>query len=91
MITYDDVLVEGSTYELSLLKLVGKQVKDVQGYISREFGHPVFKLTRIVFEDDTYVYAEGEHDCAYVTDLPSASQPNLDKETLQRFYDEHNA
>jgi hypothetical protein len=75
-----DILVEGSTYLLSLAKLTGKKVKDIQGYATEEEGEAAFKLSRIVFEDDTYVRVEGEHDFPYVAG--GGDQPGLDQDTL---------
>lgn len=40
-----------------LSDVMGKKVKDVEGYWSNEFGEPTFKMTKIIFEDDTYLYA----------------------------------
>ena len=64
MVNYKDIQVENSIY-ISLSAWMGP-IKDVQGYISREFGDPVFKLIRIIFEDGTQIDVEGEHDCPYL-------------------------
>lgn len=55
----------------TLSSVIGKKVADVQGYMTREFGDPTFKLTRILFEDGSAVDVEGEHDMPYIcTDNP---------------------
>jgi len=45
-----DFLVGGSDYLLSYVKLSGKKIKDIMGYISTEYDEPVFKLSEIEFE-----------------------------------------
>lgn len=84
MITLNDIKVEGSTYRLSLTKLMGKQIKDIHGYLSSELGDPVFKMINVVFEDGTKLGAEGEHDFPYLV----GEQPNHNEETLERLYAE---
>lgn len=79
--------VKVGDYQISVAKLVGKSVKDVYGYISMEFGQANFKMTRVVFEDDTVLYCEGEHDFPYLVDYDA--QPNFDEETLYKLYKEN--
>jgi hypothetical protein len=55
-------------HELSLNAISGQKVVDVYGYVSTEFGDPVFKLTRIELEDGTTLDVEGEHDMPYIPD-----------------------
>lgn len=62
-----DILVDGSSVLISLEKVHGKAVKDIHGYITTEFGDPTFQISRVVFEDGTFVFAEGEHDLPYLT------------------------
>ena len=89
MVKREDIRVEGSTYHLSLLKLVGKEVSDIRGHISGEFGGPTFVLTEILFTDGTSMGVEGEHDHPYVTEYRATNpQPNFDDETLQALLDE---
>lgn len=52
---------------LSLNKLMGKNVVDIEGYVSTEFGEPTFKISQVIFDDGTSVWAEGEHDMPYLT------------------------
>lgn len=78
----NEVRFEDSNYELSLSKMTDKKIKDVCGYISMEFGDPVFKLTTIVMEDGTKYGAEGEHDMPYLTDM--------DDEMMQDLYNQEN-
>jgi len=65
---------------INLEKLAGKKIKEVQGYISTEFDSesPCFQLFRIIFEDDSSSFCEGEHDIAYLPKIPGVS----DKEIL---------
>lgn len=88
MINLKDVLADGSTYEISLVKLTGKKIKDVKGYLTSEFGGVTFKVTELVFEDGSTMGFEGEHDLPYLVDYPKQAQPNFDEETLERLYKE---
>lgn len=74
-----DVLVEGND-TIDLSKLVGKQITRVVGYASNRYGGPGFQLSRIYFDDGTFVFVEGEYDFPYIV----GDQPNLDDETLLR-------
>lgn len=67
MKTIEEVTIDGTTDgNISLVKLTALKIKDIEGYISNEFGDPVFKLSKIVFENDKEVWTEGEHDIAYI-------------------------
>lgn len=86
MLTQKDILIEGSTYESSLTRLIGKTIKDIRGYISDPYGGGAsFKLTKIEFEDGTFLGVEGEHDYPYLVRYGD-EQPNYDEETLERLY-----
>lgn len=90
-VTPADIVHEDSSYEIDLLKLVGKRVKAITGYLSMEFGYdPSFKLCQIVFEDGTSMGVEGEHDFPYVVEWRLEKQPNFNDETLHRLYAEIN-
>lgn len=78
---------DGSSYELSLEKLTGQKIKDVLGYVSMEFGEPSFQLTKIVLENGTQFWCEGEHDHPYITD---GTGDKLDEYLLQSIHDEEN-
>lgn len=87
MITLKEIKADNSDFYLSLSKLMGgKKVKDIQGYLSQEFGDPVFKLCKVVFEDGTQMGCEGEHDLPYLTDYDG--QPNMDEKTLTALCEE---
>lgn len=88
-IKYKDVSV--GKYEVSLSKLVGKQIKDVIGYFSSLDGPLSFKVTHIVFEDDSEVGVEGEHDFPYIVTFAKWKQANLDEETMERLLNEQDA
>lgn len=53
---------------IDLAKLVGKEIANISGYITTEFGDPTFQLSRIIFTDGTFLWVEGEHDLPYVVD-----------------------
>lgn len=58
-------------YEISLLHdcLIEKGcgIADIFGYVSHEFGDPVFKITKLILSPDRVVYVEGEHDHPYLS------------------------
>lgn len=58
---------EDTTY-LSLSKVYGKKIKDLVGYISEPFdeGVYIFKISRVVFEDNTEEWLAGEHDHSFI-------------------------
>lgn len=62
-----EVVRPGET-AVSLSKLAGKKIKDVVGHPSTEFGDDaaVFQISKIVFDDDSVLFVEGEHDCPYI-------------------------
>lgn len=84
MVTREEVAVEDSSYEISLKKLIGKDIKDVRGMIVREYFSFMFELTRIEFEDGTFLDVEGEHDLPYLVEYDI--QPNFDEETFEAIY-----
>ncbi len=88
MIHHKDLLPEGEPFYQSISLLVGKKVKDVRGYISNEYGEYGFKLCSLVFEDDTEMGIEGEHDYPYLVEYKRWKQPNFDDETLERLCEE---
>jgi hypothetical protein len=67
--------------------LIGKPIKDIRGYISEELGGATWKLTKIEFEDGTFLGVEGEHDFPYLVEW-IVNQPNFDEETLLRIAEE---
>ena len=67
------------SYTLSYSKLCGKKIKDILGYVSNEFDAPTFKISKIILEDDTEQWVEGEHDIPYLTDYDERTA-NLLKE-----------
>ncbi len=81
-----DALVEGSDYLLSLNKLLGKKVVDIQGHLSNEFGQVTFQMYKIVLDDGTMFFAEGEHDFPYLTD----GDAKFDEDQFKAIYAEDN-
>jgi hypothetical protein len=74
-------LAEGSDFELSLVKLLkGKKIKDINGYLSKEFDDVSFKICDIILEDNTKIAVEGEHDFPYLSDYYNILDPGLLKE-----------
>lgn len=64
---------------INLEKLAGKKIKEVQGYITNEFSSedPCFKLFRIIFEDGSSSFCEGEHNIAYLPEIPGVSSEEM--------------
>jgi hypothetical protein len=81
---YKDVMVEGSDFKLSLVKIAGKAIKDITGYVSTEFDTPTFKLCNVVFEDGSEMGCEGEHDMPYLVNYKDAV---ITEEQLQNILD----
>ena len=71
-------------YELSLihdvLKDKGNSVADIYGYVSHEFGDPIFKLTRIIMKNGKTFDVEGEHDLPYISDDDELNLPEEEAE-----------
>jgi len=55
-------------FNLSLSKIIGDEIVDVEGYVSCQFGWPVFRITRIIFASGFYCLVDGEHEIAYVVE-----------------------
>lgn len=55
-------------HEKGLGAILGKKVVEVAGYPIAEFGKDtlVFKITRLLFDDGSALYVEGEHDMPYI-------------------------
>jgi len=68
-----------SSFELSLTQLSKKQVIDVAGYLTNEFGDVSFKLTRVILSDGTSAHCEGEHDLPYLDEVPGVDDATLEK------------
>ena len=87
-ITFETIRADDSDYRISLSKLIGKEVQDVVGYLSQEFGDVSFKLTKIVLADGSEMGVGGEHDHPYLVSYGEDDQPNFDDETLEALYEE---
>ena len=87
-ITFETVRADDSDYRVSLSKLIGKEVQDIVGYLSQEFGEVLFKLTKVVLADGSEMGVEGEHDFPYLVSYGKDSQPNFDDETLEALREE---
>jgi len=63
----EDCRFEDTTY-LSLSKVYGNKIKDLVGFISQPFdeGTYIFKISKVVFEDGTHQWLDGEHDHAFI-------------------------
>jgi len=86
---YKDVTTEPngrhSNVSISLSKLVGKEIADVEGYITTEFGDYTFKCSWLRFKDGSELWFEGEHDMAYLTN-GGKDDDWLDEEVLENVY-----
>lgn len=67
-----------SSFEYGLTKILGKKVKEINGYISSDYGEPTFKITSVVLDDDTCIDCEGEHDLPYL-----AYNKDLDEKCIE--------
>ena len=67
---------------ISLNKLLSSKIKDVEGHVSTEFGDATFSVNRIILEDGTVIFLNGEHDIAYIEpmgdDIPGLGQEQLE-------------
>lgn len=78
----EDVMADGSDYLLSLSKLTGRKIKDVQVYLSGKLGDLALVIRDIVFEDGSTCGVEGEHDFPYLVNYRRT--PTLpDDETME--------
>lgn len=87
MITLEQVKSDDDNFYISLTKLTGLKIKDIEGYFIKEWGDVTFKISRIRFEDDQTCYVEGEHDLPYLS-LYGTDIPNTDQEIWERLYQE---
>lgn len=69
-------------YLISIVRLTGQKIQDIYGYVSMEFGDPVFDVSRVVFENGKEVTFGGEHDIAYLESYDERGL-NLDDATLR--------
>lgn len=67
-----------SSTRISLVKLLKQPISDLQGYFTTEFGEPVFSISSVVLADGTDISVGGEHDLAYLEELPGISEEVLD-------------
>jgi hypothetical protein len=77
-------LMAGNSY-VSLKKLKGVGIADVLVSFTNEFGEADIQIHGILFKDGTSVLVEGEHDCAYIPELPGVDLAEL--EALQKEQD----
>lgn len=92
-VTWNDIAVkDGSLTHLSLVKLLGKQVVDVFGFITQiDEDQPewLFCVTHLVFDDGTKVElttTDFENESLVATN--GVEQPNYNDETLKRLFTE---
>jgi len=78
----EDVQVSETDTNISLSKLLGQKIVDIQGYISYEFGDPSFKMSKVILENGQHLWCEGEHDFPYLTEGATPVK-NFDDETLR--------
>lgn len=87
-IKFSDVRAEDQDYRISLGKVTGQKVKDIQGSVTIEFGEPYFQIYAVILEDGTEIGVEGEHDIAYLTAYGDGHELHvrLDEDTLMGIY-----
>ena len=78
--------VKTSDYEIGITKITDKKVKEIHGYLSTEFGEPVFKITKVEFEDGKFLGAEGKHDFPYLTGFGDETVDGYDDDNLENIY-----
>lgn len=78
MKTLKEVRLEGETYpRISLKKLCGSEIDDIEVRISQEFGDLTLKLCTVVLKNGEEFYVEGEHDHPYL------ANGNISQEQLE--------
>lgn len=94
---FSDFIADGQEEEkypdLSLVKLCnGRRIKDIVGLLDGEFDCNYFHPTKIIFEDGTEFYCEGEHDHPYFTEVGREKPdfPVFNDKMMRRFYLEQN-
>ena len=88
-IQLEDVSVTNDNWtQISLSKLTGQHIKDIVGYVSMEFGDPVFNVSQIILGNGDKLNMEGEHDIAFIGD--NDEKYNLDDDTLENLYRQEN-
>lgn len=72
---------------ISLTKIMGCKIKDIDGFIDDPFdnGVLVLRISKIYFEDGRSVFMEGEHDVVYI---PSDDKiPELSEDFFEKLND----
>ena len=59
-----------------LSEVLGKKIKDIEVSISYEFGDPTIQLFKLILDDDSYAWCEGEHDMPYLVEGSDGSLPS---------------
>jgi hypothetical protein len=78
MKTLKEVRLEEETFpNISLKKLCGSEIDDIEVCISQEFGDLTLKLYKIILKNGEEFYVEGEHDHPYLTN-GNVSQEQLE-------------
>ncbi len=67
--------------------MLNSKIKDIEGFVSTEFGEATFSIGRIILEDETVIFVNGEHDIAYLEQLGDEI-PGLEQEQLEALADE---
>lgn len=79
MKTHEEVRARDTRFSwlLSLNKILDKHVTDLRGYITQEFGEPMFEVIEVVFEDGSVVGLGGEHDIVYLENYNEELYQNI--------------
>ena len=59
-----------------LSEVLGKKIKDIEVFITYEFGDPTIQLDKVLLEDGSYAWCEGAHDMPYLTEGSDGSLPS---------------
>ena len=79
--------------DLSLVKLCnGRKIKDIIGYLDGDFDCNYFHPYKLIFEDGTELYCEGEHDHPYFAKVGREKPdfPLFNDKMMRTFYAEQN-
>lgn len=90
MIQLSDVRSDKNEWRISLIKLIGKEIADIEGCLTEKFGGVSFKISEVILSDGSSLDVEGEHDFPYLCAYSPDAQPNFNDETFKRLHDEGN-
>lgn len=87
---YAEVLSKDNE-DISLVKLLGQPILDIECYLSRQYGEPTLVVSRIVLVDGTSLRMEGEHDYPYLDHTKHITYEEMETlyQQYEDFHDQH--